>query len=296
MKKFFLMIVFLSCSAILCGAEELIESVPLGWSDSAKRWFTAVATVSEGTEPGTLLFTYPITFGPDGLPVKTSWPRVTTSMKKEPKKSRKAKTAVPPKGFWEKYDQIEFELYTRFNRSDEEYLPLTFSISSVKKVPSYGFPIRNLKQNVWAKVSIPLQKMQGNYPVKSVQFHLNAKEYRSGDKLELTVRNFRLIRMMAWQVQKFRMTAPRIFEGTTTLPVEFTLLGPGEKTDLCFEVFNAKGQQVRRSVSSQPRGFAYRTAEIGKLKPGSYKLVLFSSDPRRRQEAPFEVIASPWKN
>ena len=85
-----------------------------------------------------------------------------------------------------------------------------------------------------------------------------------------------------------------VFSDRTTLPVEFELLGPGEKYNVPFRISDSKGRKVKDILLPSQRGFAYRTLETGSLAPGKYTLAVFPDDKQRRSETVFQVIAPPW--
>lgn len=286
MKKMIFFFVFL-LGTVLAGApltaEKELTQMPL------LKWRGTVASASKGSfkSPAgreTVCFTYPILYDANGKIKGTSWPRCTLYL-------------PPAMRDWSQYDFFEFSVYTTFNRSDEEYLPCAMSIGGFKNRTLISFRLDNLRQNQWVKVSVPLREMKKNDAVRNVQFHLNARRYFPNDKLVLHFGDFKLIRLLQWQVAAFRMTAPAVFSGRTTLPVEFELLGPGEKYGVPFRIFDAKGKNVKDIKLDTARGFGYYLLPVGKLPPGKYTLAVFPDDKQKRNDAPFQVIAPPsWKN
>ena len=277
----------LVCAAVLAAAESsaLTEELDLKTFPTLK-WRGAVASASPGAMRSplggkTVTFTYPIIYDAQGKPAKTSWPRCTVTV---------------PQQFqnWGAYDFLEFSVYTTFNRSDEEYLPISLSCSG-KTRHNLGFDIRNLRQNEWVKVVVPLRKMARKEPIRSMQFHLNARRYFPNDKLVLHLGDFKLVRITQWQVPTFKMTAPAIFSDRKTLPLAFELLGPGEESKVPFRIADKSGKKIRDIQLPCKRGFAYRTLEIGTLAPGDYTVTLFPDDESRQKSAAFKVIPSPWK-
>ena len=251
------------------------------------KWRGTVAVPSPGTMRSplggkTVTFTYPITYDASGKPAKTSWPRCMVTVPKEYQN-------------WGAYDFLEFSVYTTFNRSDEEYLPVSLSCSSAKTRQNLSFDIRNLRQNEWVKVVVPLRKMARKEPMKSMQIHLNARRYFPNDKLVLHLGDFKLVRITQWQVSAFKMTAPAIFSDRETLPLAFELLGPETESEIPFRITDKSGNKVKDIQLPCKRGFAYRTLEIGELEPGDYTLSVFPDDENRQKSAPFKVIPSPWK-
>ena len=278
----------LVCAATLAAADAsgLTEELELRNFPSLK-WRVAVASAAPGTMRSplggkTVAFTYPIIYDAEGKPAKTSWPRCTATVPKEYQN-------------WGAYDFLEFSVYTTFNRSDEEYLPVSLSCSSAKTRQILSADIRDLRQNEWVKVVIPLRKMARKEPIKSMQFHLNARRYFPNDKLVLHLGDFKLVRITQWQVAAFKMTAPAIFSDRQTLPLAFDLLGPGETSKVPFRIIDGSGRKVRDVLLPCKRGFAYRTLEIGLLAPGDYTLSVFPDDEKRQHSAAFRVIPSPWK-
>ncbi len=282
MKKYLL---FLSIVlAFAASAVPLTEEKPLDIAHG--RWNRAVATAAKGQmltpqKGKTACFIYPIIYDESGKPKGTSWPRCNIAL------SQKLRD-------WSRYDYLEFSVYTTFNRSDEEYLPATVNIGGVKTRTLVSYPIRNLAQNQWVKVSIPLRGVKKGEGVKTIQFHLNARLYFPNDKLVLHVGDFKLVRLIEWQTLSFKMTAPAVFADRTTLPVEFELLGPGEKYNVPFRISDSKGRKVKDILLPSQRGFAYRTLETGSLAPGKYTLAIFPDDKQRRSETVFQVVAPPW--
>ncbi|MBQ7694494.1 MAG: hypothetical protein IJT50_05160 [Lentisphaeria bacterium] len=278
----------LVCAAVLAaaGSSGLTEELDLKTFPSLK-WRGAVASASPGTMRSplggkTVTFTYPIIYDASGKPAKTSWPRCTVT--------------VPPQyQNWGAYDFLEFSVYTTFNRSDEEYLPVSLSCSSAKTRQNLAMDIRTLRQNEWVKVVVPLRKMAKKEPIKSMQIHLNARRYFPNDKLVLHLGDFKLVRITQWQVSAFKMTAPAIFSDRQTLPLAFELLGPGEESKVPFRITDKSGKKVRDIQLPCKRGFAYRTLEIGALAPGDYIVSVFPDDEKRQHSAAFKVIPSPWK-
>ena len=175
MKKYLL---FLSTVLVFAAAAApLTEEKSLDIAHG--RWNCAVATAVKGkmltpSKGKSACFTYPIIYDESGKPKGTSWPRCNFSL---PQKLRN----------WSRYDYLEFAVYTTFNRSDEEYLPATIGIGGVKTRTLVSYTIRNLAQNQWVKVSVPLRHMKKNELVRSIQFHLNARLYFPNDKLVLHV-------------------------------------------------------------------------------------------------------------
>ena len=279
---------------LLAGAAALAAADPAALTEELElktfpslKWRGTVASPSPGTMRSplggkTVAFTYPITYDAEGKPAKTSWPRCMVNV---------------PQQFqnWGAYDFLEFSVYTTFNRSDEEYLPVSLSCSSAKTRQNLSFDIRNLRQNEWVKVVVPLRKMARKEPMKSMQFHLNARRYFPNDKLVLHLGDFKLVRITQWQVSAFKMTAPAIFSDRETLPLAFELLGPEAESEVPFRITDKSGNKVKDIQLPCKRGFAYRTLEIGELEPGDYTLSVFPDDENRQKSAPFKVIPSPWK-
>ena len=285
MKK--ILLLFSVAAAMVLAAAPLTEEKPLTQLPGA-RWGGTVAKPSKGkmltpAKGKTVCFSYPIIYDESGKPKGTSWPRCNLSL---PKNLRD----------WSRYDYFEFNIYTTFNRSDEEFLPVSIGIGGMKTRTLTSMNINNLRQNQWVKVSVPLRNMKKNELVRNIQFHLNARRYFPKDLLVLHLGDFKLVRLIEWQVKGFRMTAPAIFAGRTTLPVEFELLGPGNRYTLPFRIYSSKGGKVRDIKLTANRGFAYHTLSVGKLAPGKYTLAIFPDDKQKRNETPFEVIAPPWKN
>ena len=250
------------------------------------KWNGTVASYSKGKmqtpEKGiTACFTYPIIYDETGKPKGTSWPRCTLGVPRDLRN-------------WSKYDYLEFKVYTTFNRSDEEFLPVTLGISGAKTKSMISYTMRSLRQNEWVKVSVPLRGMKKNEPVKTMQFHLNSRRYFPNDKLVLHVGDFKLVRITQWQLVSFKMTAPAIFSDRLTLPVQYELLGPGTTFAVPFRIYDSKGKKVRDISLVSKRGFDYRTLASGKLHPGKYTLSVFPDDKQRRSDVPFQVIAPPW--
>ena len=285
MKKIYFLTTFVF-AALLTGAplteEKQLSKLPL------QKWNCAVASAAKSavkTPAGgvTVECTYPIIFDASGKPKGTSWPRCNARI---------------PAGVqnWSGYDYLEFSVHTAFNRSDEEYLPLTLGISTAGTRGAFSYNITTLSQNQWVKVSVPLRsiKKKGEL-VKSIQFHLNARRYFPNDKLVLHLGDFKLVRLLEWQVKSFKMTAPAIFADRITLPVEYELLGPGEKASVPFAVFNSKGQKIKDVSLASERGFGYYLLPVGKLAPGKYTLAVYPGDKQRRHETFFQVVAPPWK-
>lgn len=282
MKKFFLF--FSTISVFLLAAVPLTEEKNLSQLPHL-RWRSTVAVYAKGTmlTPAkgiTASFTYPIVYDDNGKPRGTSWPRCNLVL---PANLRD----------WSKYDFLEFSVYTTFNRSDEEHLPVTIGIGGVKSRSLTAHTMKNLRQNQWVKVTVPFRKMKKNELVRSIQFHLNARLYFPNDKLVLHVGDFKLVRLVEWQLAGFKMTAPAIFADRNTLPVEYELLGPGRSFAVPFRIYNSKGKKVRDVKLQSNRGFEYRTLVTGKLAPGKYVLAVFPDDKQRRSETPFQVIAPP---
>ena len=284
MKKISLLTTFVF-AALLTAAplteEKQLSKLPL------MKWNCAVASAAKSsmkTPAGgaTVECTYPIIFDESGKPKGTSWPRC----------NMRIPAAVQN---WSGYDYLEFCVYTTFNRSDEEYLPLTLGISTAKKRGAFSYNITTLSQNQWVKVSVPLRSLKKNGAIKSIQFHLNARRYFPNDKLVLNLGDFKLVRLLEWQVKSFKMTAPAIFADRVTLPVEYELLGPGEKAQVPFALFNSKGQKIKDISLASERGFGYYLLPVGKLAPGKYTLAVFPGDKQRRHETIFQVVAPPWK-
>jgi hypothetical protein len=229
MKKISLLTTFVF-AALLTAAplteEKQLSKLPL------MKWNCAVASAAKSsmkTPAGgaTVECTYPIIFDESGKPKGTSWPRC----------NMRIPAAVQN---WSGYDYLEFCVYTTFNRSDEEYLPVTIGIGGVKTRTLVSFGIKNLRQNQWVKVSVPLRSMKKNELVRSIQFHLNSRLYFPNDLLVLHVGDFKLVRLIEWQVLGFKMTAPAIFSDRTTLPVEYELLGPGSSYSVPFRISDSK--------------------------------------------------------
>ncbi|MBO5792327.1 MAG: hypothetical protein J6S54_07620, partial [Lentisphaeria bacterium] len=174
------------------------------------------------------------------------------------------------------------------------YLPVTIGIGGVKTRTLVSFGIKNLRQNQWVKVSVPLRSMKKNELVRSIQFHLNSRLYFPNDLLVLHVGDFKLVRLIEWQVLGFKMTAPAIFSDRTTLPVEYELLGPGSSYSVPLRISDSKGRKIKDITLKSDRGFGYRTLNCGKLQPGKYTLSVFPDDKQRRSETVFQVIAPPW--
>lgn len=228
-------------------------------------------------------FTYPIIYDASGKPKMTSWPRCFVILPGDMRN-------------WTPYDYFEFSVYTTFNRSDEEYLPTALSTGGVKSRTLISYPITELKQNQWVKISVPLRLGKRDELVRSIQFHLNARRYFPNDKLVLHMGDFKLVRLLEWQALAFKMTAPAIFAGREQLPLEFDLLGPGEKHKVPFRISDARGRKVKDVSAVFPRGFGYHLLPVGKLVPGKYILSVFPDDKQRRNDVPFQVIAPPqWK-
>lgn len=283
MKKLFTL--FASALSVVLAAAPLTEENKLTTLPNLK-WASAVAIPSKGKmvtpEKGkSICFTYPIIYDESGKPKGTSWPRCNISL---PHKMRN----------WSRYDYLEFNIYTTFNRSDEEYLPVTIGIGGVKTRTLVSFGIKNLRQNQWVKVSVPLRSMKKNELVRSIQFHLNSRLYFPNDLLVLHVGDFKLVRLIEWQVLGFKMTAPAIFSDRTTLPVEYELLGPGSSYSVPLRISDSKGRKIKDITLKSDRGFGYRTLNCGKLQPGKYTLSVFPDDKQRRSETVFQVIAPPW--
>ena len=286
MKKLLLIPVSAFVFSLLAGAplseEKALNSIP------SLKWRSAVAVPEKGTMKApaggaTIRLTYPIVYNASGQPAKTSWPRCNV--------------AFPPDSLdWSRYDFLEFQVYTAFNRSDEEYLPVTASFSGGKgKGVLHAYDIRTLRQNQWVKISLPLRNMRTRNSVRTMQIHLNARRYFPNDKLVLHLGDFKLVRLTQWQTAAFRMTAPAIFSDRTSLPVEFELLGPGEEFAVPFRISAKDGRKVRDLKLLCKRGFDYRTLEIGALPPGDYTLTVFPGDAARTNSASFKVVPSPWK-
>lgn len=284
MKKFSIFAAF-AFAALLTGAplteEKQLPKFPL------LKWRSTVASAAKSTMKtpaggDCVAFTYPIVYDASGKPKGTSWPRCNVRVPASVQN-------------WSKYDYFEFSVYTTFNRSDEEYLPVSMGFGGAKTRTVLSYSIMNLQQNQWVKVSVPLRKMKKGELLKSIQFHLNARRYFPNDKLVLHLGDFKLVRLLEWQVKSFRMTAPAILADRTTLPAEYELLGPGEKYALPFAVFNSKGQKVKEFSLESARGFGYYVLPVGKLAPGKYTLAVFPKDKQRRHETVFQVIAPPWK-
>ena len=283
MKKY-LLVLSTALAAVVAAAplteEKSLPALPHGkWRGTAASYTKGqMLTPSKGK---TTCFTYSIVFDESGKPKGTSWPRCNISL---PQAERN----------WSRYDYFEFSVYTTFNRSDEEYLPATLNIGGVKTRTLISYNIRNLRQNEWVKVSVPLRSMDKKDLVKTLQFHLNAARYFPNDKLVLNVGDFKLVRLIEWQTLGFKMSAPAIFADRTTLPVEFELLGPGEKYSVPFRICDSKGAKVKDIKLPSMRGFDFRILPVGKLRPGKYTLSIFPDDKQRRSDAPFQVIAPPW--
>ena len=285
MKKSAFCIAFI-LSAMVAAAplteEKKLDKIP------SLKWRTAVASVAPGTMKSpqgkaTIKCTYPIIYDETGKPKGTTWPRCNVPLS-------------PDMRDWSRYDYLEFSVYTTFNRSDEEYLPLTLGIGGEKTKTLNSYDIKTLAQNQWVKVSLPLRQMKRGEKVRSMQFHLNARRYFHNDKLELTIGDFKLVRLLQWQVAAFRMTAPAIFSDRTTLPVEYELLGPGEKSKVPFRIYTANGKKLRDITLESARGFAFHLLPVGKLAPGKYLLAVFPDAKEKRHEASFEVVAAPAWN
>ena len=282
MTCFFILLLGTSLAGAPLTAEKELTKMPV------LKWRGTVASASKGTMKSpagreTVCFTYPILYDSKGKIIGTSWPRCTLYL-------------PPAMRDWSQYDFFEFSVYTTFNRSDEEYLPCAMSIGGFKKRSLISFPVGNLRQNQWVKVSVPLREMKKNDAVRNVQLHLNARRYFPNDKLVLHLGDFKLIRLLQWQVAAFKMTAPAVFAGRTTLPVEFELLGPGEKYKVPFRIFDAKGMKVKDIKLDSARGFGYYLLPVGNLAPGKYILTVFPEEKQKRNDVPFQVIAPPeWK-
>ena len=249
------------------------------------KWGGTVAFPGKGTMKTpqgeeTVCFTYPIIYDASGKPKGTSWPRCFISL---PAAMRD----------WSRYDYLEYSVYTTFNRSDEEYLPVSMSIGGTKTRVLLSFSVNNLRQNQWVKISVPLRSMNKKELVRSMQLHLNARRYFPNDKLVLHLGQFKLVRLTQWQVMAFRMTSPAIFADRNHLALEFELLGPGEKYKVPFRIFDDRGRKVRDISFDCARGFGYHSLPVGKLAPGKYTLSLFPDDKQRRNDAPFRVVAPP---
>ncbi|MBO5793031.1 MAG: hypothetical protein J6S54_11255 [Lentisphaeria bacterium] len=137
MKKLFTL--FASALSVVLAAAPLTEENKLTTLPNLK-WASAVAIPSKGKmvtpEKGkSICFTYPIIYDESGKPKGTSWPRCNISL---PQKLRN----------WSRYDYLEFNIYTTFNRSDEEYLPVTIGIGGVKTRTLVSFGLKNLRQNI----------------------------------------------------------------------------------------------------------------------------------------------------
>lgn len=285
MKKLIFCLTFL-LGCVLCAAplteEKNLTNLPL------LKWGGTVAFPGKGNMRSpqggrTVCFTYPIVYDAAGKPKVTSWPRCFL--------------VLPPAiRDWSRYDYLEFSVYTAFNRSDEEYLPMSLSIGGVKTRVMLSYSLTTLSQNQWVKITVPLRAMNKSELVKSMQLHLNARRYFPNDKLVLHLGDFKLVRLLQWQVSAYKMTAPAIFADRNALPLEFELLGPGEKYKVPFRIFDAKGVKVRDIALECARGFGYHTLPVGKLAPGKYTLAVFPDDKQRRNDTPFRVVAPPeWK-
>ena len=285
MKKFIFCLTFL-LGGLLFGAplteEKNLTKLPhLKWRGTVA--FPGKGSMKTSQGGDTVCFTYPIIYDASGKPKMTSWPRCNLVLPTDLRD-------------WSRYDYLEFSVYTTFNRSDEEYLPVSMSIGGTKTRVLLSLPISSLSQNQWVKVTVPLRKMNKKELVRDMQIHLNARRYFPNDKLVLHLGDFKLVRLVQWQVMAYRMTSPAIFAGRNDLALEFELLGPGEKFKVPFRIFDAKGRKVRDIAFDCARGFGYHSLPVGKLAPGKYTLAVFPDDKQRRNDSPFRVIAPPeWK-
>ena len=100
----------------------------------------------------------------------------------------------PEEKGWEKYDRFEFDLYGRSSLPRPGGMPTILMIMCPDKRTGAGLAIRIAKLSEWMTVSIPVSSI-GNLPrLGSLNFYCGEKHYKTGEKVEFFLGNFRLVR------------------------------------------------------------------------------------------------------
>jgi len=151
----------------------------------AGRWTTGEITVKSSKDllannRPTLYATFTADLTkPENLPI--GYPRMYLQLESEEKG-------------WEKYDRFEFDLYGRSSLPRPGGIPAVFTVMCPDKKTGASLTIRIAKPNEWMTVSIPISSIGNLSRLGSLNFYCGEKHFKTGEKVEFFLGNFRLVR------------------------------------------------------------------------------------------------------
>lgn len=199
---------------------------------------------------------------------------------------------------WSDWDYLDLWIHASSSRQSLPREPMGLALYTPDKAAAYHRPLRELKQNAWTRIRIPLSDIPRHHNVRLIQFHVSESNYRHQDQLDFLLDEIALLRYAQPAFVEFAAEQAVLFADTRQIPLRFNVAGikQGERVALTCRL-KTGGRMVEETKTEVPRGLQRHSLEVRErsLRPGSYQIEGWLGGAREPVVAEVRVIESPWR-
>lgn len=279
----------------------LLTSMLLGWSWRGAaagageslaamyepgRWSAAECAVScqaDASGAPVLEMRIPIDYEAGEVAYPIGWPRMSFQ-----RRSGDPDLAV--------YDYLEFDLAVQNTRSELDYFPVNWVVTSGGASCSRRLlPVPGGKLSV----QIPVTEVPDPADWKSMGVNISESDYAHGDVVVFRFSAIRLRQLRECRVAGLRLVQPGIYRSATVLPLEVAVEGPPAEVAQGIPLrLSAEGRLLLELVLRLPRGKSSCLVPLDglDLAAGMYELALLPDAPERGRRVTVRVVEPFWSS